>query len=75
LEELVEYLVKAWEMEASHKPDLSQWKTISREGFSVQTNGGKLLVGERAAEIGNYNALMIKSEVYHKCTISNVFTA
>jgi hypothetical protein len=70
LEELVENLVKTWKMEASHKPDLSQWKTISQEGFSVQTNGGQLLDGKRAAEIGNYNALMIESEVYQKCTLS-----
>jgi hypothetical protein len=72
LEELVENLVKTWEMEASHKSDMSQWKTISREGYSVQTNGGKLLDGERAAEIGNYNALMIESEIYQKCTFSKI---
>ena len=36
LEELVENLVKTWEMEASHKPDMTQWRTIDLSNYCVQ---------------------------------------
>ena len=35
LEEVVENLVKTWEMEASHKK-FTNWKTVNHERFSVQ---------------------------------------
>ena len=54
-------------MEASHKVDISQWKTIDHDKYCVQTNGGPVLDGKLAAEIGNYNALMLESEAYQKC--------
>ena len=59
--------MKTWEMEASHKVDINQWKTIVHEKYCVQTNGGPVLDGKVAAEIGNYNALMLESEAYQKC--------
>jgi hypothetical protein len=67
LEELVENLVKTWEMEATHKSDFNHWRTISQEEYCIQTNGGLVIEGARAKEIGNYNALMIESDVYQKC--------
>ena len=36
LEELVENLVKSWESEASHKVDMSQWKTVDRDAYQIQ---------------------------------------
>jgi len=57
LEEIVENLVKTWEMEASHKSDISQWTTIDHNDYNVQYNGGPITPGETAKEIGNYNWL------------------
>ena len=72
MEEVVENLVKTWEYEASHKADLGQWKTIDHENYGIQTNGGPLVAGEKAAEIGNYNALMISSEIYQNCKLTGI---
>ena len=57
-------------MEASHKSDLGQWTTVSRERageYSVRVNGGKTLSGDEAKKLGNYNALMHESCEYLKC--------
>lgn len=67
LEEVVENLVKTWEMEASHKKDMSQWTTIDHGNYCVQTNGGEVLDGVKAFEIGNYNALLKGCPAYEKC--------
>lgn len=58
LEMIVENAVKTWEMEASHKKDTEQWKTIVHDEYHVQTNGGKAFKLEEAARRGNYNILM-----------------
>lgn len=58
LELLVENLVKEWEMEASHKMDLAQWKTVEQSEYCVSANGGRVLPGAEAFEMGNYNWLM-----------------
>jgi len=63
LEEIVETLVKTWEFEASHKSDINQWKTIDLDKYCIQTNGGPVIEGRKAAEIGNYNALLIGSQM------------
>ena len=57
LAETVENLVKTWEMEMSHKMDLSQWKTTETD-FKLSANGGRVFVGEDAKGAGNYIALM-----------------
>lgn len=67
MEEVAENLVKTWEMEASHKPDLQQWRSINLEKYCVQINNGAVMDGNHVAEIGNYNALMADSSVYQKC--------
>ena len=67
LEELVENLVKSWESEASHKVDMSQWKTVDRDAYQIQTNGGTLIEGREAMKMGNYNALMIDCPTYKSC--------
>jgi hypothetical protein len=40
LEEMVENLVKNWEVEASFKPRLSDWRTIDHENYSFAMGGG-----------------------------------
>ena len=67
LEELVENLVKSWETEASHKVDMSQWKTVDHDAYQIQTNGGTLIEGKEAMKMGNYNALMIDCPTYKSC--------
>jgi hypothetical protein len=41
LPQLVENLVKNWEVEASFKPRLSDWRTIDHEKYSFAMGGGK----------------------------------
>ena len=67
LEEVVENLVKTWECEASHKADMNQWTTIDPEKYKVQVNNGEILDGEKAFEMGNYNAIMKDCPAYQKC--------
>ncbi len=38
LEEFVENLVKRWEMEASHKIDFHQWRTVDHEKYCLQVD-------------------------------------
>jgi len=66
LEEVVENLVKTWEMEASHKMELGQWVTVDATKYEVQVNGVDKMEGSEAKEIGNYNALMRHCPMYHK---------
>lgn len=40
LETLVENLVKNWEIEASHKTNLSEWRTVGPESYTFAINGG-----------------------------------
>lgn len=58
LEMIVENAVKSWEMEASHKSNASQWKSIVHDEYKVSTNGGKAVLLEEASKRGNYNILM-----------------
>lgn len=73
LEEVVENLVKTWEMEASHKKNMSQWTTIDRENYCMQVNGGVTLDGTEVFEIGNYNALMKECPAYQKYGLEDDF--
>jgi hypothetical protein len=41
LPQLVENLVKNWEVEASFKPRLSDWRTVDHEKYSFAMAGGK----------------------------------
>lgn len=40
LESLVENLVKNWEIEASHKLDVSEWRTVDASSYTFAINGG-----------------------------------
>lgn len=39
LEEMVENLVKNWEVEASHKLDVSEWRTVDPASYTFSCNG------------------------------------
>ena len=69
----MENLVKTWEMEASHKKELSQWTTIDHNDYKVQVNGGKVFEGSFVKEVGNYNALLAECPAYKKCKALNSF--
>lgn len=62
LEKIVEDLVKSWEMESSHKCDLKDWQSITKDGsFYFQVNGGTKFTAEDNIEMGNYNMLLCDS--------------
>ena len=42
LEQVVENLVKTWEMERSHKADYKQHQSVDQERFAISANGGKV---------------------------------
>ena len=65
----MENLVKKWEMQASHFKDFSQWSEIDHDNYTVSVNGGDVVDGSVAYEIGNYNALMADCPAYKKCKI------
>lgn len=64
LPELVENLVKNWEVEASFKPNIDDWRTIDREKYSFAINGGKPEGAEKMLEVGTYNAIIAPNEYY-----------
>lgn len=64
LPDLVEKLVKNWEIEASFKTDLKDWRTVDASLYTFATNGGPPTTGEHMLQVGTYNALIGPSEYY-----------
>lgn len=60
-EEVVQNLVKTWEMELSHKTQVSDFKTIDQHKFRISVNGGPKITAEETLQVGSYNALMASS--------------
>lgn len=58
LEQVVENLVKTWEMERSHKKDPASHKTVDQKEFRISANGGKVYDNLSANQVGNYNVLL-----------------
>ena len=58
LANIVENLVKTWEMERSHKPDCSQHRSTAGADFRFSANGGKVFNNVEAHQVGNYNVLL-----------------
>lgn len=58
LEQIVENLVKTWEMERSHKTDPNQHRSVDPETFHFCANGWKNYDNDEANAVGNYNVLM-----------------
>lgn len=64
LPSLVENLVKNWEIEASFKPQLSDWRTVDRPNYSFAINGGPPQTAEYMLKVGTYNAIISPNEFY-----------
>ena len=64
LPDLVEKLVKNWEVEASHKTNFAEWRTVDPAKFSLSVNGGPPTKGADTIERGTYNVLIASNEYY-----------
>ncbi|KAL4955459.1 hypothetical protein BDW69DRAFT_193244 [Aspergillus filifer] len=64
LADLVSNLVKNWEIEASFKTSLPEWRTIDPEQYTFSVNGGPAQRGEHMLAVGTYNALLARNEYY-----------
>lgn len=64
LPQLVENLVKNWEVEASFKPRLQDWRTIDHENYSFAINGGPGQDAQHMLKVGTYNAIIAPNEYY-----------
>ncbi|KAI1133976.1 hypothetical protein F5Y05DRAFT_417641 [Hypoxylon sp. FL0543] len=64
LPELVENLVKNWEIEASFKTRLSDWRTIDPETFTFTVNDSEPCSAEHMLRVGTYNAIVSPCEYY-----------
>ncbi|EAT85033.2 hypothetical protein SNOG_07567 [Parastagonospora nodorum SN15] len=53
LPELVQNLVKNWEVEASFKPNLDDWRTVDHENYSFAINGSEPQGAENSAQGGH----------------------
>jgi len=63
LPDVVEWLVKSWEAEVSHKPHASDIKSVA-PGWTITTNGGQPTSLEAFLARGSYNALMGPEDGY-----------
>lgn len=64
LEDMVENLVKNWEVEASFKPQLSDWRTVDHDKYTFAINGGPPQSAEHMLKVGTYNAIIAPNEYY-----------
>jgi len=64
LPNLVENLVKNWEVEASFKPDIKDWRTIDHPNYSFSVNGGPPQTAEHMLNVGTYNAIIAPNDYY-----------
>ncbi|KAF2465983.1 uncharacterized protein BDR25DRAFT_306448 [Lindgomyces ingoldianus] len=64
LPELVQNLVKNWEVEASFKSSLDDWRTIDHKNYSFAINGGDPQTAEHMLKHGTYNAIISPNEYY-----------
>lgn len=68
LEQIVENLVKNWEIEASFKMDLKDWRTIEQGSYTFAINGGPPQPAEHMLKVGTYNAIITENEYYSPAT-------
>lgn len=64
LPSLVENLVKNWEVEASFKTSLLDWRTVDQSCYTFSLNGGPATTGEDMLKVGTYNALITPNKYY-----------
>ncbi|KAK8011329.1 hypothetical protein PG990_010294 [Apiospora arundinis] len=58
LPDLVQNLVKNWEIEASFKTNLRDWRTVDPEVYTFAVNGGPPQPAEHMLKVGTYNAII-----------------
>ncbi|KAJ7780721.1 hypothetical protein DFH07DRAFT_438563 [Mycena maculata] len=61
---IVENLVKNWEIEASYKMELKDWRTIDHDNYTFAVNGGPATSGEYMLKVGTYNAVIAPNSFY-----------
>lgn len=61
---LVENLVKNWEIEASFKTSLNDWRTVDTSSYTFSLNGGPKNDGNHMLSVGTYNALIGENKYY-----------
>lgn len=64
LEDMVQNLVKNWEIEASFKTRLSDWRTIDLKSYTFAINGGPPQDAEHMLRVGTYNAMLAPNSFY-----------
>ncbi|RDW84443.1 hypothetical protein BP6252_02033 [Coleophoma cylindrospora] len=64
LPNLVENLVKNWEVEASFKTDINDWRTIDKPNYTFSINGGRAQSAEEMVKVGTYNAVIAPNQYY-----------
>lgn len=64
LGQIVEDLVRVFEMEVSHKDDPTTWVSMVSEHFRTRVNGGPWATSTDLVEQGSYNVLIGKSPYY-----------
>lgn len=64
LEDVVNKLVKTWEVESHHIADINQWKTMDITKFKAALNGGAPATAQVMADIGPYNLLIQEHSQY-----------
>ena len=56
--------MKNWEIEASFKTSLDDWRTIDSSCYTFSTNGGPAQDGNHMLRVGTYNALLASNQYY-----------
>jgi hypothetical protein len=64
LEEIVQNLVRTFEMEATYKLDPNQWSSIEPNVFRMKTNNGPEYTAQDIVDNGTYNLFLDESEYY-----------
>ncbi|KAH1488155.1 hypothetical protein LV164_006335 [Aspergillus fumigatus] len=64
LPDLVSNLVKNWEIEASFKTSLDDWRTIDHSKYTFSLNNGPPQTGDHMLRVGTYNAILTSSAYY-----------
>ena len=60
--------MKNWEVEASFKSKLSDWRTVDHQKYSFAINGGPPQSAEHMLQVGTYNAILSSNEFYSPAT-------
>jgi hypothetical protein len=61
---MVENLVKNWEIEASFKIQVSDWRTVDHDNYTFAINGGPPQDAAHMLKVGTYNAIIAPSPFY-----------